>query len=190
MRNNSAVTMALLFLLALVVSALSGCTAADEQLEEAEETEVVAYNLLTLRSPAFAEGEAIPPRHTCDGADVAPPLTWQDLPTGVESYALIVDDPDAGGGIWTHWIVYNIPPQIQEFPENGPELGLQGVNSWGERGYRGPCPPEGEHRYFFKLFALNTTLELEPGADREAVLEAIDGHVLGEGQLMGIYRRQ
>ncbi|MDX1664198.1 MAG: YbhB/YbcL family Raf kinase inhibitor-like protein [Candidatus Promineifilaceae bacterium] len=181
--------------LLLLLSAFIGCTAEEDQLAEVEETEVVAVNLLTLRSPAFTEGDFIPPQYTCDGADIAPPLTWHDLPSDVESYALIVDDPDAPGGTWTHWIVYNIPPEVEEFPEDlssehEPALGVEGVNSWGESGYRGPCPPEGEHRYFFKLFALNTVLDLEAGADRDAVLEAINGHILAEGQLMGVYERQ
>ena len=170
---------------------LAGCDGEDERLREAEESEAVAFNLLTLRSPAFAEGERIPTQYTCDGVDIPPPLTWQDLPADAASYALIVDDPDAPGGIWTHWVVYNVPPEITEFPEDvSPDLGTQGTNSWNEIGYRGPCPPDGEHRYFFKLFALDIVLNLEEGADRETVLEAVDGHILAQGQLMGVYERE
>lgn len=181
------IRLTLLLLLTLTV----GISACGEEDEIAEEERPLSTNLLTLTSPAFNEGDTIPSRYTCDGADVPPPLTWQDVPTGVESYALIMDDPDAPGGIWVHWVLYNIPEDVRALPDGEPSgTGVQGQNSWGDAGYGGPCPPSGEHRYFFKLYALNTELELEAGADKETLLAAMEGRVIAQGQLMGVYARQ
>ena len=149
-----------------------------------------------LTSPAFAAGEPIPPRYTCDGDDVSPPLAWSDPPPGTQSLALICDDPDAPVGTWVHWVLYDLPADARELPEAVPadaELpggGRQGNNSWPRLGYGGPCPPSGSHRYFFKLYALDTVLDLDAGASKKQVLGAMEGHVLAEAELMGVYSRQ
>lgn len=150
----------------------------------------------TLTSSAFKEGEMIPMKYTCDGADVSPPLAWSDPPEGTGSFALISDDPDAPVGTWVHWVMYNIPADVSELPEGVPadkELksgAVQGVNDFRKFGYGGPCPPGGTHRYFFKLYALGTELNLNPGATKADVEEAVRGHILGEARLMGRYSRR
>ena len=175
----------------ILLVALAACGGEEEQpLEPApvEEDADVAVNPLSLTSPAFGEGEEIPVRYTCDGDDVPPPLTWQDLPAGVGSYTLIVDDPDAPRGTWDHWIVYNIPPDVQELPEEtDAEIGVQGMNSWTRTGYGGPCPPVGRHRYFHKLYALDTALPDMNEPSKLDVEQAMEGHVIGEAVLMGTY---
>lgn len=149
----------------------------------------------TLKTTAFPEGDTIPRNHTCDGADLSPALAWSGIPAGTQSLALIVDDPDAPAGTWTHWIAWNIPPKTA-LPEGVPKvesLGdgtLQGRNDFRRIGYGGPCPPPGKaHRYFFKLYALDAKLELKPGADRQQLERALKGHVLAEAKLMGKYGR-
>lgn len=151
---------------------------------------------MSLTSPAFAEGAAIPQRFTCDGEDIPPPLSWSDPPEGTRALALVMDDPDAPGGTFTHWLVYDLPASTRALPEGVPaegELaggGKQGENDFGRTGYGGPCPPRGEqHRYRFTLYALDAPLDLPPGADRAAVLEAIASHALARGVLTGTYRR-
>ena len=138
----------------------------------------------------------IPARYTCDGEDVSPPLEWGDLPEGAASLALIVFDPDAPGGEFTHWLIYGIPAYVRSLPEGVPAegvvpgLGVQGRNDFGEIGYGGPCPPPGPaHRYVFRLLALDADLNLPPGVDRGGLEEALRGHVLGVGELVGLYSR-
>jgi Raf kinase inhibitor-like YbhB/YbcL family protein len=151
---------------------------------------------IELASPAFAPGEAIPARYTCDGDDISPPLQWQGTPAAAQTLALIMDDPDAPRGTWVHWLLYNIPATATGLPEAvgpsgpGPGGSVQGNNSWNRAGYGGPCPPSGAHRYFFKLYALDTELDLAAGASKEALLAAMEGHILAQGELMGAYRRQ
>lgn len=151
---------------------------------------------IALTSSAFAAGQAIPAKHTADGADVSPPLRWSGVPATAKSLALVVDDPDAPVGTWTHWVLYGLPPATAELAENLPKTerlangACQGVNDFRKTGYGGPSPPPGKpHRYFFTLFALDTTLALPPGASRKQLLAAIQGHVLAEGRLMGTYQR-
>jgi Raf kinase inhibitor-like YbhB/YbcL family protein len=152
--------------------------------------------VLQVSSTAFDEGAAIPGRYTCDGDGLSPPISWSGAPEGVESLALIVDDPDAPVGVWVHWTVYDIPASRYGLPEGVAKdqildgIGMQGVSGFGEIGYGGPCPPPGDpHRYFFKLYALDTRLDLKPGASKADVEKAMQGHILAEGQLMGIYGR-
>ena len=151
---------------------------------------------VSLSSSAFEEGQMIPSKFTCDGADVSPPLTWTGIPEGTKSIALIGDDPDAPMGTWVHWVMWNIPPGTKALGENVPpqfELSdgsRQGVSDFGRPGYGGPCPPGGTHRYYFKVYALDAMLELPSQTRKADVLDAADGHVLAEGQLMGRYRRQ
>lgn len=150
---------------------------------------------MELASSAFEHGGMIPRTHTCDGEDVSPPLTWDHLPAGTESLALICDDPDAPGGTWVHWVYCDIPPDPRGLPggiapeDRPPQGGVQGINDFRRIGYGGPCPPGGTHRYFFTLYALDTRLGLEPGITKARLLKAMEGRVLEQAQLMGTYRR-
>ena len=149
----------------------------------------------TLTSPEFVHEEAIPAKFSCDGEDISPILEWTDPPAGTQSFALIMDDPDAPGGLWVHWVLFNLPPDARSLPEavpTGPTLddgSSHGRNSWGRMEYGGPCPPSGTHRYFFKLYALDTVIEADPGRSNTQLLDLIDGHILAEAQLMGVYSR-
>lgn len=149
-----------------------------------------------LTSTAFRAGEMIPPKYTCDGPDVSPPLAWTGVPQGAQSFALIVDDPDAPRGIWVHWVLYDIPAQESSLPEampSDPQLkngARNGRNDFQRLGYGGPCPPSGTHRYFFKLYALDKKLGLPSGATKAEVLKAMEGHILGQAELMGTYKRR
>ncbi len=152
---------------------------------------------IQLASDAFKDGQPIPTRYACDGGDISPALTWTNAPAGAKSFALIADDPDAPAGTWVHWVVYDLPAGTHSMPENVsksqyiPGNAKQGINDFQRLGYGGPCPPAGKlHRYFFKLYALDTTLELKPGATKAALLKAMEGHVLAQGQLMGTYERK
>ena len=157
---------------------------------------VAAAFALVLTSSAFGEGQPIPPLYTCEGKDISPPLAWTAPPPGTQSLALIADDPDAPAKVWTHWVIYNLPAsnrQLKEgFPPGAEAEGeiRQGINDSGDTGYGGPCPPSGVHRYFFKLYALDAVLSLKPGATKKQLESAMEGHILGQGQLMGTYRRK
>ena len=146
---------------------------------------------LTITSPAFAGKSAIPARYSCDGEDINPPLQIGAVPNSAKSLALIVDDPDAPAGTWVHWVVWDIPPQTREIPENGlPAGAVQGLNDWKRNSYGGPCPPSGTHRYFFRLYALDVTLNLAVTTSKAALLRAMQGHVIAQGELMGTYRKK
>ena len=149
-----------------------------------------------LTSSAFKEGERIPDRHTCVGDDLSPPLHWSVPPAATRSFALIADDPDAPGGTWVHWVIYNLSLDLRGLPEGIPakdhwlDGALQGLTDFKRVGYGGPCPPPGKpHRYYFKLCALDAVLTLKPRATKSQVLEACKGHVLAEAQLMGRFGR-
>lgn len=142
---------------------------------------------LRVKSPVFESNKLIPAKYTCDGEDVNPPLTVENVPDDAKSLVLILDDPDAIG-VWNHWLVWNIPADTREIEENSVP-GTQGTNTGGRRRYGGPCPPSGTHRYFFKFFALDVELDLDVGAKKKDVENAMRGHVLAEGELMGLYRR-
>jgi len=168
---------------------LVGCKYRERPLKEGEMA-------LTVSSSAFKEGDRIPAKYTCQGQDVSPPLAWGEPPAGTQSVALIVDDPDAPGGVFTHWVLFNIPPDSRELPEAVPiqaELArgaLQGKTDFGRIGYGGPCPPPGRpHRYQFTLYALDQPLGLEGGASKKQLLSAMEGHILAQGQLTGTYQR-
>jgi Raf kinase inhibitor-like YbhB/YbcL family protein len=149
---------------------------------------------ITITSSAFSEGGIIPPRYTCDDLNISPPLEWESS-LDEESVALVCDDPDAPSGTWTHWAIFNLPPLTRSLPEHvmgREELengALQGANSWGTIGYRGPCPHTGVHRYFFKIYLLDTKLDLPAGITPPQLLLAMEGHILDQGQIMGIYFR-
>jgi Raf kinase inhibitor-like YbhB/YbcL family protein len=152
---------------------------------------------LTVASAAFESGRPIPVKYTCQGDDVSPPLRWEGAPATTKSFALICDDPDAPGGTWVHWVIYNQPPDAASLLENTaksvalPNGGAQGRNSFGNIGYGGPCPPGGKaHRYFFKVYALDVALTLKDQPDKEKLLAAMKGHIVAQGQLMGTYQRR
>jgi Raf kinase inhibitor-like YbhB/YbcL family protein len=150
-----------------------------------------------LRSPAFPPGGKIPVQYTCDGPDVSPSLRWSEPPPNAKEFALIVDTPAAPIGAWTHWVLYGMPATLAELPEGVPRqeavsrIGTQGLNDFGRVGYGGPCPPRGPaHRYFFKLYALDTELTYPTRKTKVEILTAIKGHTLGRAELMGRYRRK
>lgn len=145
---------------------------------------------MKLTSPAFADGGPIPSCHACDGDDVAPELRIGGVPEGTVTLALIVDDPDAPAGTWTHWTVWNVPPDTGRLAGTLPGGAVEGTTSWGDAGWRGPCPPSGMHRYVFVLYALDTALELPVSADAAAVRNAMAGHILDEAVLSGTYARR
>jgi Raf kinase inhibitor-like YbhB/YbcL family protein len=149
-----------------------------------------------LTSTAFTRGGDIPKQYTCDGADRSPPLSWASPPPGTKAFALLCEDPDAPRGLWVHWVLWGIPPATTSLPEGVkpdptlPDGSRHGKNDFGALGHNGPCPPRGApHRYVFKLYALDQTPDLPPGATRRQLLDAIEGHVLGEAELMGRYAR-
>jgi len=151
---------------------------------------------LVLTTPAFRDGEVIPAVHTCDGEDLSPPLAWTGVPVETRGFALICDDPDAPRGTWVHWVLWNLPADAVELGQGvppNPELpsgARQGLNDSGEVGYSGPCPPRGTpHRYYFRLYALDSAVNLSPGAQRGDLERAMEGHVLATGTLMGTYQR-
>ena len=150
---------------------------------------------LEITSSVFSEGEMIPTRYTCDGPDVSPDLAWSGVPETAQSLALICDDPDAPMGTWVHWVLFNIPAGASGLPsEISPDATLEsgachGTNDFGRLGYGGPCPPGGTHRYFFKLYALDTELDLQSGITKAQLVEAMENHILAETQLMGKYSR-
>ena len=145
---------------------------------------------MMISSPDFTEGGAISSRFTCAGEDVNPTLKISQVPTGAKSLALIVDDPDAPHGTWTHWLLWNVRPDVQKIPANSlPPGAVQGVNSFPAVKYGGPCPPSGTHRYYFKLYALDTVLELPAGSNRKTLEQAMHGHVIAEAQCMGRYAK-
>jgi Raf kinase inhibitor-like YbhB/YbcL family protein len=146
---------------------------------------------MKLTSTAFEQSRPIPAEYTCDGANHQPPLTFSEVPKEAESLTLLVEDPDAPTKVFTHWLVYDIPPTTQRIPEREvPLMGTDGVNDFGTRGYRGPCPPSGTHRYVFKLFALDTRVGLPEGSIKEDVLAKMQGHILATAELTGTYTRK
>jgi Raf kinase inhibitor-like YbhB/YbcL family protein len=151
---------------------------------------VAAKGSLTVTSSAFKANEAIPSEYTCDGAEKSPPLSWSNVPAGAKSIAILVDDPDAPMGTFTHWIVTNIPPSETSLSAAGslPQGATSAKNDKGASGYAGPCPPSGKHHYHFHVYALDTTIAKPSG--RAAFLKAIDGHVLADGELVATYERQ
>jgi hypothetical protein len=151
---------------------------------------------LRIESQVIRPGGAIPEKHTCDGEDVSPQLSWADVPPGTKCFALICDDPDAPVMTWVHWVVYAIPADRRSLPEDVkkvrslPDGTRQGVNSWKRVGYGGPCPPTNStHRYFFRLFAVGKVLDLPPGAEKKELLRAMEGTILAQAELIGTCRR-
>jgi Raf kinase inhibitor-like YbhB/YbcL family protein len=179
-----------IFFLALVTILLASCTSPAAPATEATMS-------LELTSNAFTNGQSIPAKYACTGRNISPPLAWNEPPAGTQSLALIMDDPDAPVGTWVHWVLYNIPAHRRDLPEDLPITGKNidpnaiyvGKNSWGDIGYGGPCPPSGTHRYYFKLYALDTLISLLPGAGKEQLLREMEAHILAQGELMGTFSK-
>ena len=176
----------------ILIALLAGCRSVSPPARATSE----AAMAFTLQSSAFTNGSTIPRQYTCDGADQSPPLRWSDLPDGTRSLALIVEDPDAPRGTFTHWVLYNLPPEPPELTAGVPHQSIipngarQGRNDFRRVGYGGPCPPRGPaHRYFFRMYALDSPLDLTPGATASELRSAMESHILGEAQLMGTYGR-
>ncbi len=185
----------LLIFFLLIAAAVLVHNPVHAQTQEPVDTVIVAA-YIKLTSTAFKQGESIPVKYTCDGADISPPLQWHRVPYGTRSIALIVDDPDAPAGTWVHWLYYNRLPEPKALPEGvademTPEGGVHGKNSFERLSYGGPCPPPGKpHRYFFKIFMLDVKLPLAPGASKAELERAMQPHILGLGELMGTYQRK
>lgn len=186
--------MKVLFILSFL---LSGYTSYD--FKATEETPVKKVEVekvgMQIKSSAFEEGRMIPKLHTCDGRNASPPLEWSGVPKGAVSLTLICEDPDAPSGTWVHWTLYNLPAMVTTLPGGIPPRKdlvygeSQGKNDFGKIGYGGPCPPSGTHRYIFKVYALDTQLNLPAGANKKQIEKAMEGHILGEGKLIGKYSR-
>jgi Raf kinase inhibitor-like YbhB/YbcL family protein len=188
MRNAQAGSMAAM---RRVLACLAGCFVASGLAcagGSAEDNAMAATtSSFRLTSTAFADGGAIPALYTCDGKERSPPLAWSGAPEGAASFALVVEDPDAPRGTWDHWLLWNV--KVNSLPEGSEGGGTSGTNSWGRTGYGGPCPPSGTHRYVFRLYALDTLLELPPRTSKAGLLAAMKGHVLSEARLVGTYAR-
>ena len=168
-------------------------TISDKSAEISSQTPQGGEQVMSFKitSPSFETGQTIPQKYTCKGENISPPLAWTESPEGTRSFALICDDPDAPSKTWDHWIVYNLSGSVSALPEDAsvdlPEGALHGENSWGRNDYGGPCPPSGTHRYFFKLYALDTTLSLKEGATKAELLKATEDHILSQAEIMGTY---
>ncbi len=177
----------------MLLSLLS-CTSPQQEIKTPEAIKpITEVSEMNLTSTAFANSGTIPPKYTCDGANVNPPLTISNAPEGTKSLVLIMDDPDAvepAGKVWDHWIVWNIPPITREIPEGQEPKGVHGKGTGNNLQYKGPCPPDRVHRYFFKLYALNTGLQLPEGSTKTEVEKAMKGHILARAELMGRYERE
>jgi len=180
----------------VVGGVLSKNTHKDRQQEKSGENngnQNIPMSDMTLTSEAFEDGGVIPSRYTCDGENINPQLSWSRIPEDAQTLVLIMDDPDAvkpAGHVWDHWVVFDMQPATVDVKENSEPEGVSGNGSSGSTGYSGPCPPDGEHLYFFKLYALDTTLSLSEGATKAEVQTAMQGHVIAEAQLTGRYTRK
>jgi Raf kinase inhibitor-like YbhB/YbcL family protein len=178
-------------LLWIVIAAGSVYSAAESRPKKGN-----VMNSMTVTSPAFSHNQPIPARFTCDGDDISPPLAWKGVPGAAKSLALICDDPDAPVGTWVHWVVYNLPPAADSLPEHIAKTDTlssgakQGITDFKRIGYGGPCPPSGTHRYFFKLYALDTMIALPAGRSKKEIERAMQGHILAFGELVGTYSRK
>lgn len=180
-----------LFLVMIILfETISGCIE-----EKNNSEEVTTMEKISIMADTFKDGEAIPVEYTCDGKDISPALSWNRVPEDAKSIALIMDDPDAPRGTFVHWVIFNIPTNVMKLEKGiskNKMLGdgsLQGTNDFRKIGYGGPCPPSGTHRYYFRIYALDTKLDLPSGATRIQVDDAMKGHIITKGELMGRYRR-
>ncbi len=184
-----------LYYIIMLAAVVSGCESNDPVIYTNIETEGGVHDMskLVVMSAAFEDGGTIPKKYTCEGADISPAISWNNVPEGTKTFALICDDPDAPMGTWVHWVVFNIPAHVTTLPEaadvENEFNAVIGTNSWGKQTYGGPCPPSGNHRYYFKVYALDRTLELDERATKEDLLNAMKEAILTEGQIMGHYER-
>ncbi|HSO11308.1 MAG TPA: YbhB/YbcL family Raf kinase inhibitor-like protein [Anaerolineales bacterium] len=184
-----------LILSAIALSACAPSTPATPEQTITDPLEMEETMSIELTSNAFKQGQPIPEKYSCKGEDVSPALAWGEPPTGTQSFALIMDDPDAPVGTWDHWILFNIPASARGLPESfpanetHPDGSMSGKNSWGRMGYGGPCPPGGTHRYFFRLYALDEMLAISAGASKGELEKAMVGHILAHGELMGTFTK-
>lgn len=197
-----------LFIIIFLLAVISGCVAEEKEKNtptpsptstptaiEKNTKEVTTMQNISISAEAFQTGGAIPEEYTCDGSDVSPALSWRGIPANAKSIALIMDDPDAPMGTFVHWVLFNIPPDTTKLPRGVPKNrtlndgSSQGITDFGRTGYGGPCPPGGTHRYYFRLYALDTMLDLQPGSSRKQLENAMKGHILAQGELMGKYER-
>lgn len=176
----------------LIVIFIIGCANQQVQPNQEDNLEIQKSEVsnMQLTSSAFKHNGTMPSEFTCDGDNINPPLSITNVPSSAKSLALIVDDPDAPVGVWDHWIVFNINPLIKEIKQNTQPQGVAGKNSGGRNSYQGPCPPSGTHRYFFKLYALDATLNLPEGSTKKQVESAMQNHILAKSELMGLYKRR
>lgn len=177
-------------LLVLILSLFLMCRAGEKSVEKEKKEEEVKMVNLNVFSSSFREGEMIPDKFTCDSENISPAISWGELPPGVKSLALICDDPDAPSGDFVHWVVYNIPVDIDGFEENVEiDDSKLGVTDYGRLGYKGPCPPSGIHHYHFKVYALDEIIETEKDLDKYDLLDKMEGHILAKGEIVGLYKR-
>lgn len=182
-------------LMGLAALSLASCSAASNNSSSKRSLTPSVPNTMKIQSAAFHHNEMIPSLYTCDGEDISPALSWDQPPTGTQSLALIMDDPDAPGRTFVHWVIYDLPPETRQLPQAIPLKatvaagGTQGKNDFGKLGYGGPCPPSGIHRYFFKLYALDQQLGLKSGATKAQLEAAMNGHILASAELIGRYSR-
>ncbi len=175
----------------ILLLSLSACNQHQKNDSNIQHKIIMKENVkMTLTSPSFLNHQFIPSKYTCDGEDINPPLEINNIPKGARSLVLIVDDPDAPNGDWVHWLIWNIKADSRKIAENSiPEGAVQGVTSFGYRHWGGPCPPSGMHHYHFKLYALDNFLDLGGQNDKTKLIQAMQGHVLDNGQLIGLYKR-
>lgn len=180
-----------IILAAALLGSILAASKGDNPTPLSEEMEPTKTMALLLNSSAFSYNGKIPAKHTCDGEDTSPPLAISGVPAGAKSLALSMHDPDAPvASGWTHWVVFNIPPDTRVIEEGKEPSGVSGKNSWGRAGYGGPCPPSGTHRYFFTLYALDALLSLPEGSGKKEVEQALKGHILEQAELVGLYQRK
>jgi Raf kinase inhibitor-like YbhB/YbcL family protein len=185
----------LLLSLVLILLMFLGCARPEQSGTQPPPTPTQDKPEIKLTSTAFKEGESISRVYTCDGVNISPPLEWSGVPKTAKTIAIVADDPDAPGGTWVHWVLYNLPADNIGLVENVPATenlkagGFQGKNDFGKVGFGGPCPPSGTHRYFFRIYALDSELPLKAGATKAELTKAMEGHTVLQGQLMGTYRR-
>ena len=183
------------FIILILMPTIIGCSARPQPAPVAPTPAAAKEGQLRLISSAFQEGQPIPSQYTCKGVNVSPPLEWGSGPKTAKTITIIADDPDAPGGTWVHWVLYNLPSDNIGLVENLPPTedlkagGFQGKNDFGKIGYGGPCPPSGTHRYVFKVYAVDTGLDLKAGATKAEVEKAMEGHVVGQTQLVGTYKK-
>lgn len=184
-----------LFCFFLTICLIAGGAISPARGKEQIKTKKGGNKTMEIKSSSFNHEGMIPAKYTCDGRNISPPLSWSNAPEKTKSFALICDDPDAPVGLWVHWVIFDIPATVNALPEKVSRLeeisglGKNGKNTSRRWGYDGPCPPDGMHRYYFKLYALDTMLNVKAGLTKDELLTAMKGHVLSEAQLMGRYKR-